>query len=175
MRARSCYEFMQKWSLENHLFGNPLFKPFFRRIHFSESGKVTAESVIETANLAVAGRPFEVVYYPRASIAEFCVKAATIKAAMRIQWCPGMRFKMAFEIEDSSRISRFIGTISSVDVDDQIRWPNSPWRLIPFQSSYPFWKSWSLLVIFLQFDDFDSISIAGSMGWTRFATKREAS
>ncbi|KAI3721431.1 hypothetical protein L2E82_32442 [Cichorium intybus] len=97
---------------------------------FGNSGKVTAESVIEAANLAATGRPFEVVYYPRASTPEFCVKASTVKAAMRIQWCPGMRFKMAFETEDSSRISWFMGTISSVDVDDQIRWPNSPWRLL---------------------------------------------
>ncbi|XP_071734571.1 auxin response factor 18-like [Rutidosis leptorrhynchoides] len=94
------------------------------------SGKVSVNSVIEAASLAAAGRPFEVVYYPRASTPEFCVKAATVKAAMRIQWCPGMRFKMAFETEDSSRISWFMGTISSVDVDDQIRWPNSPWRLL---------------------------------------------
>nr|XP_043632981.1 auxin response factor 16-like [Erigeron canadensis] len=94
------------------------------------SGKVTADSVIEAAKLAATGRLFEVVYYPRASTPEFCVKASTVKAAMRIQWCPGMRFKMAFETEDSSRISWFMGTISSVDVDDQIRWPNSPWRLL---------------------------------------------
>nr|CAD1843721.1 unnamed protein product [Ananas comosus var. bracteatus] len=38
------------------------------------------------------------------------------EAAMRVQWCPGMRFKMAFETEDSSRISWFMGTISSVQV-----------------------------------------------------------
>nr|CAD1843667.1 unnamed protein product [Ananas comosus var. bracteatus] len=49
---------------------------------------------------------------------------------MRVQWCPGMRFKMAFETEDSSRISWFMGTISSVQVADPIRWPNSPWRLL---------------------------------------------
>ncbi|KAL7614623.1 hypothetical protein Lser_V15G08583 [Lactuca serriola] len=97
---------------------------------YGNSGKVSAESVTEAANLAATGRPFEVVYYPRASTPEFCVKASTVKAAMRIQWCPGMRFKMAFETEDSSRISWFMGTISSVDVDDQIRWPNSPWRLL---------------------------------------------
>ncbi|GKD65000.1 auxin response factor 18 [Tanacetum coccineum] len=95
-----------------------------------DSGKVSVDSVVEAANLAASGRPFEVVYYPRASTPEFCVKASTVKAAMRIQWCPGMRFKMAFETEDSSRISWFMGTISSVDVDDQIRWPNSPWRLL---------------------------------------------
>ncbi|KAD7480015.1 hypothetical protein E3N88_03151 [Mikania micrantha] len=97
---------------------------------FGNAGKVSAESVIEATNLAAAGRPFEVVYYPRASTPEFCVKASTVKAAMRIQWCPEMRFKMAFETEDSSRISWFMGTISSVDVEDQFRWPNSPWRLL---------------------------------------------
>ncbi|PWA67102.1 Aux/IAA-ARF-dimerization [Artemisia annua] len=95
-----------------------------------DSGKVSVDSVVEAANLAASGRPFEVVFYPRASTPEFCVKASTVKAAMRIQWCPGMRFKMAFETEDSSRISWFMGTISSVDVDDQVRWPNSPWRLL---------------------------------------------
>ncbi|KAK6140227.1 hypothetical protein DH2020_026025 [Rehmannia glutinosa] len=41
-----------------------------------------------------------------------------------------MRFKMAFETEDSSRISWFMGTVSSVQVADPIRWPDSPWRLL---------------------------------------------
>ncbi|KAL1210579.1 Auxin response factor 16 [Cardamine amara subsp. amara] len=93
-------------------------------------GKVTAESVIEAATLAISGRPFEVVYYPRASTSEFCVKALDARAAMRIPWCSGMRFKMAFETEDSSRISWFMGTVSAVSVSDSIRWPNSPWRLL---------------------------------------------
>ncbi|CAB4320591.1 unnamed protein product [Prunus armeniaca] len=35
---------------------------------------------------------------------------------MRVQWCSGMRFKMAFETEDSSRISWFMGTIAFVQV-----------------------------------------------------------
>lgn len=93
-------------------------------------GKFSVESVIDAANLAANGQPFEVFYYPRASTPEFCVKASTVKAAMRVKWCPGMRFKMAFETEDSSRISWFMGTISSVHVHDQIHWPNSPWRLL---------------------------------------------
>jgi hypothetical protein len=37
---------------------------------------------------------------------------------------------MAFETEDSSRISWFMGTVSAVQVADPIRWPNSPWRLL---------------------------------------------
>ncbi|WCJ34531.1 auxin response factor 16 [Euphorbia peplus] len=93
-------------------------------------GKVRAESVAEAGNLAANGQPFEVVYYPRASTPEFCVKASIVKAALQIQWCSGMRFKMAFETEDSSRISWFMGTISSVQVADPLRWPNSPWRLL---------------------------------------------
>nr|KYP53086.1 Auxin response factor 18 [Cajanus cajan] len=93
-------------------------------------GRVAAESVLEAVTCAVNGRPFEVVYYPRASSPEFCVKASVVKAAMQIQWCSGMRFKMPFETEDSSRISWFMGTISSVQVADPIRWPDSPWRLL---------------------------------------------
>ncbi|KAF8723104.1 hypothetical protein HU200_022257 [Digitaria exilis] len=93
-------------------------------------GKVKITDVVETASLAASGQPFEVVYYPRASTPEFVVKAASVQNAMRNQWCPGMRFKMAFETEDSSRISWFMGTIASVQVADPIRWSNSPWRLL---------------------------------------------
>ncbi|KAI3458975.1 hypothetical protein Pfo_015638 [Paulownia fortunei] len=95
-----------------------------------ERGNVRAESVTEAASLAASGQPFEVVYYPRASTPEFVVRESAVRAAMRVQWCSGMRFKMAFETEDSSRISWFMGTISSVQVDDPIHWPNSPWRLL---------------------------------------------
>lgn len=91
---------------------------------------VRAESVVEAATLAANSQPFEVVYYPRASTPEFVVKASAVRAAMQIQWCSGMRFKMAFETEDSSRISWFMGTISSVQVAEPVRWPNSPWRLL---------------------------------------------
>ncbi|XP_058094485.1 auxin response factor 18-like [Magnolia sinica] len=97
---------------------------------YRSRARVRAESVVEAATLAANGQPFEVVYYPRASTPEFCVKAASVTAAMRIQWYSGMRFKMAFETEDSSRISWFMGTISSVQVADPNRWPNSPWRLL---------------------------------------------
>ncbi|WCJ19321.1 auxin response factor 16 [Euphorbia peplus] len=94
------------------------------------NGKVKAESVIQAANLAANGQPFEAVYYPRASSPEFFVRASAVRSAMQTQWCPGMRFKMPFETEDSSRISWFMGTISSVQLSDPIRWPNSPWRLL---------------------------------------------
>ncbi|KAG2729894.1 hypothetical protein I3760_01G269600 [Carya illinoinensis] len=93
-------------------------------------GRVSGESVAEAATLAANGQPFEVVYYPRASTPEFFVKASTVRAALRIQWYSGMRFKMPFETEDSSRISWFMGTVSSVQVADPVRWPDSPWRLL---------------------------------------------
>uniref|UniRef100_A0A1D1XFL3 Auxin response factor n=1 Tax=Anthurium amnicola TaxID=1678845 RepID=A0A1D1XFL3_9ARAE len=93
-------------------------------------GRVMPDSVVDAATVASNGRPFEVVYYPRASTPEFCVKATAVRAALRINWCSGMRFKMAFETEDSSRISWFMGTISSVQYADPIRWPDSPWRLL---------------------------------------------
>ncbi|KAF8768877.1 hypothetical protein HU200_007441 [Digitaria exilis] len=93
-------------------------------------GKVRPEDVAEAVRMASAGQPFEVVYYPRASTPEFCVRAAAVRAAMRVQWSPGMRFKMAFETEDSSRISWFMGTVAGVQVADPIRWPQSPWRLL---------------------------------------------
>ncbi|KAK4482066.1 hypothetical protein RD792_011583 [Penstemon davidsonii] len=96
----------------------------------NDKGNVRGESVIEAANLAALGEPFEVVYYPRASSPEFVVKASAFRTAMRVNWCAGMRFKMPFETEDSSRISWFMGTISGVCVEDSIHWPNSPWRLL---------------------------------------------
>ncbi|KAL1542437.1 auxin response factor 18-like [Salvia divinorum] len=99
-------------------------------LRVKEKCNVKAESVIEAVSLAASGQPFEVVYYPRASTPEFVVKASAVRAAMRVQWCPGIRFKMAFETEDSSRISWFMGTVSSVQVDDPICWPNSPWRIL---------------------------------------------
>ncbi|XP_062226189.1 auxin response factor 8-like [Phragmites australis] len=94
------------------------------------NGKVPAEDVVSAASLAAAGQPFEVVHYPRASSPEFCVRAAVVTAAMHVQWCPGIRFKMAFETEDSSRISWFMGTIAGVQAADPVRWPQSPWRLL---------------------------------------------
>ncbi|KAK4776518.1 hypothetical protein SAY86_005206 [Trapa natans] len=93
-------------------------------------GKVTMETVMEAVKLAASGQAFDVVYYPRACTPEFCVKSCLVRSAMQIRWCSGMRFKMAFETEDSSRISWFMGTISAVQAADPILWPDSPWRLL---------------------------------------------
>ncbi|XP_061345767.1 auxin response factor 18-like [Gastrolobium bilobum] len=114
---------------DNQLLGNGNGNGLSSNASLMGRGKVRAEAVIEAATLATNEQPFEVVYYPRASTPEFCVKASLVRAALQIRWCPGMRFKMPFETEDSSRISWFMGTISSVQVADP-RWPDSPWRLL---------------------------------------------
>ncbi|KAL4591960.1 hypothetical protein LXL04_004937 [Taraxacum kok-saghyz] len=46
--------------------------------------------------------PFEIVFYPRASMSEFCVKASLVKNALQIRWSPAMRFKMPFHTVGSS-------------------------------------------------------------------------
>ncbi|VVB13032.1 unnamed protein product [Arabis nemorensis] len=92
--------------------------------------RVNDELVVQAAIKAANGKAFEVVYHPRNSTPEFCVMAGTVRRAMEVQWCRGMRFKMAFETEDSSRISWFMGSVSAVQPADTIRWPDSPWRLL---------------------------------------------
>jgi hypothetical protein len=99
--------------------------------------KVRPEAVLEAVTLAANKQPFEVVYYPRASTPEFCVKAPLVEAAMQIRWCSGIRFKMAFETEDSSRISWFMGIVSGVQFVDPLLWPNSPWRLLQVKWDEP--------------------------------------
>ncbi|KAL8136408.1 hypothetical protein V2J09_002409 [Rumex salicifolius] len=97
----------------------------------------SVEPVVEAVKLAARGEPFEVVYYPGSSSPEFFVKASDVRASMEVNWCPGMRFKMAFETEDSSRISWFMGTISGARVADPVHWPNSPWRLLQVEWDEP--------------------------------------
>ncbi|MCO5604779.1 hypothetical protein L7F22_058950 [Adiantum nelumboides] len=92
--------------------------------------RVSASAVLEAATLAASGEPFEVAYYPRATISEFCVKASAVKASLQQNWTPGMRFKMAVETEDASRISWFMGTIAKVQEADSLHWPSSPWKML---------------------------------------------
>ncbi|KAF0890929.1 hypothetical protein E2562_005056 [Oryza meyeriana var. granulata] len=125
-------------------------------------GKVPAENVLTAATMATSGQPFEVLYYPRASTPEFCVRAGAVRTAMAVQWCPGMRFKMAFETEDSSRISWFMGTIAGVQAADPIRWPQSPWRLLQVHihtpTSQPNSRSYGVVETFL-------IKLASQVTW----------
>ena len=90
--------------------------------------RVTTESVVEAAIAASAGHAFEVLYYPRATMFEFCVREEAVAQALRQNWAPGLRFKMAVETEDASRISWFMGTICKVGEADPVRWPNSIWK-----------------------------------------------
>ncbi|MCO5601371.1 hypothetical protein L7F22_055491 [Adiantum nelumboides] len=92
--------------------------------------RVTSKAVLEAASLAASGQAFEVVFYPRATIAEFCVNAHSVRASLQQSWAPGMRFKMAVETEDASRISWFMGTVSKVQEADPVLWPTSPWKML---------------------------------------------
>lgn len=67
---------------------------------------------------------------------EICVKASSLRMNTRIGWCPGMRFKLASETEDSSRSIWFMGTIWSVQVVNPFLWPNSPWLLLQVLNPY---------------------------------------
>ncbi|XP_042506897.1 auxin response factor 17-like [Macadamia integrifolia] len=109
-----------------------LEEEFRNREGFSrtERGKVPSESVVEAAELARAGRPFEIVYYPRAGSPDFVVKAETVDESLNIIWTAGMRVKMAVETEDSSRMTWFQGTVSSAAFIDTGPWHASPWRML---------------------------------------------
>ncbi|TKY74328.1 Auxin response factor 17 [Spatholobus suberectus] len=93
-------------------------------------GKLSAKVVAEAAELAARNMPFEVVYYPKAGWSEFVVKTEAVDEAMSVAWSPGMRVKMAVETDDSSRMTWFQGTVSSVSFHDNDQWRGSPWRML---------------------------------------------
>ncbi|KAK6246126.1 hypothetical protein SCA6_009216 [Theobroma cacao] len=93
-------------------------------------GRMTAEAVAEAAERAAKGLPFEVVYYPRAGLADFVVRAELVEAGLNIFWAGGTRVKMAVETEDSSRMTWFQGTVMSAAVPDSGPWTGSPWRML---------------------------------------------
>ncbi|XP_077248819.1 auxin response factor 17-like [Tasmannia lanceolata] len=97
---------------------------------WGSKGRVSAESVVEAAGLAGAGRSFEIVYYPRAGSPDFVVRAESVENAMKVQWSSGMKVKMAVETEDSSRMTWFQGTVSSIAGQDVGSWRGSPWRML---------------------------------------------
>ncbi|KAA8546350.1 hypothetical protein F0562_002911 [Nyssa sinensis] len=96
----------------------------------SGSGRVSAESVEEAAELAAQGMAFEIVYYPRAGWADFVVKAEMVEESLNMFWTAGMRVKMAMETEDLSRMTWFQGAISTAMVPDNGPWRGSPWRML---------------------------------------------
>ncbi|EPS74085.1 hypothetical protein M569_00669, partial [Genlisea aurea] len=138
-RAKKVFEARSGWNASSNNSGGIMGGVFSSLIRDDETAanngssrrrKVKAEDVVQAVTLAANRQAFEVVYYPRASTPEFCVNASLVRAAMTVRWVAGMRFKMAFETEDSSRISWFMGTITAVQVADPNRWPDSPWRLL---------------------------------------------
>ncbi|KAM0971679.1 hypothetical protein FF1_019587 [Malus domestica] len=93
--------------------------------------KVTsAEAVAEVAEMAAEGKPFEVVYYPKAGWWDFVVKSEVVEKALKVFWTAGMRVKLAMETEDSSRMTWFQGTLSMASVPDNGPWQGSPWRML---------------------------------------------
>ncbi|KAJ9146363.1 hypothetical protein P3X46_028640 [Hevea brasiliensis] len=100
---------------------------------FSRSvrGRVSQEAVLAAVERAAQGLPFEVVYYPRAGwFSDFVVRAEVVERALSVFWTAGMRVQMEMETEDSSRMTRFQGTVSSAAVRDCGPWRGSPWRML---------------------------------------------
>ncbi|KAF8377000.1 hypothetical protein HHK36_030372 [Tetracentron sinense] len=96
----------------------------------SSKGRISAESVMEAAELAAADKPFDIVYYPRAGLPDFVVKAEMVEGSMDICWTAGMKIKMALETEDSSRMTWYQGNVSSAMVPAHVPWHGSPWRML---------------------------------------------
>ncbi|PQM37853.1 auxin response factor 17 [Prunus yedoensis var. nudiflora] len=61
---------------------------------------------------------------------DFVVKAEVVEKALNVFWSAGMRVKMSVETEDSSRMTWFQGTLSSVSIPDNGPWQRSPWRML---------------------------------------------
>lgn len=91
-------------------------------------GKILAESAVEAAQLASAGKPFEIIYYPNAGSPDFVVRAEAVEDALKVYWTVGFRVKMAMETEDSTRATWFQGTVSSLVASEVGIWRGSLWR-----------------------------------------------
>ncbi|XP_074572371.1 auxin response factor 16-like [Curcuma longa] len=79
------------------------------------------------AHAATNNSPFTIFYNPRASRSEFVIPLAKYNKAVYTQVSVGMRFRMLFESEDSG-VRRYLGTVTSINDIDPIRWKNSQWR-----------------------------------------------
>ncbi|KAL6579293.1 Auxin response factor 16 [Orobanche minor] len=69
------------------------------------------------AHAAANNSPFTIFYNPRAGPLEFVIPLAKYNKAMYKQVSLGMRFRMMFEMEESS-VRRYMGTVTSIsDLD----------------------------------------------------------
>lgn len=93
-------------------------------------GRVRAEEFAEAVRRAARGEAFEAVFYPRDGAAEFCVRAAEVRAALSDPWRSGLRLKMEVEDETTSRVKNCNGITTAVKAFDPVHWPNSPWRVL---------------------------------------------
>ncbi|CAJ1971817.1 unnamed protein product [Sphenostylis stenocarpa] len=91
----------------------------------SATGRVSPKAVATATESAARNAPFEVVYYPKAGLADFVVSAEVVEDAMKCAWVAGMRVKIGMETEDSSRMTWFQGTVTSANASD-----NGPWRML---------------------------------------------
>ncbi|KAK9095981.1 hypothetical protein Sjap_021478 [Stephania japonica] len=94
------------------------------------SRRISGQSLLEAAENATAGRGFEVLFYPNAGLPEFVVRAEVVESSLSVSWQARMRFKMAMESEDASRVSWFHGAVSSATVPDHGPFRGSPWRML---------------------------------------------
>ncbi|KAK1299941.1 Auxin response factor 22 [Acorus calamus] len=81
------------------------------------------DEVVNTMRKAWAGETFEVTYYPRMGTLEFVVGVDVVERVVRERWAPGVRVKMAVEMEDSRKIWVH-GCISFIDFQ------KFPWRML---------------------------------------------
>lgn len=93
----------------------------------------TYPSVLSSvANALSSKSAFQVFYSPRASHADFIVPYQKYVKSTTNQLPVGTRFKMKFDLDDSSE-RRFCGVVTGVGDVDSYRWPNSKWRCLMVQ------------------------------------------
>nr|XP_024366632.1 auxin response factor 6-like isoform X1 [Physcomitrium patens]XP_024366633.1 auxin response factor 6-like isoform X1 [Physcomitrium patens]XP_024366635.1 auxin response factor 6-like isoform X1 [Physcomitrium patens]PNR27047.1 hypothetical protein PHYPA_030528 [Physcomitrium patens] len=80
------------------------------------------------SHAAATSSRFKIFYNPRQSPSEFVIPLAKYqKALYNTQVTLGMRFRMAFETEESN-VRKYMGTITCIGDLDPARWPKSDWR-----------------------------------------------
>ncbi|CAI0542353.1 unnamed protein product [Linum tenue] len=79
------------------------------------------------ANATSTKSIFNVIYSPRASHSEFVVPYQKYMKSITNPVCPGTRFRMRFEMDDSPE-RRCSGVVTGVSDFDPYRWPNSEWK-----------------------------------------------
>lgn len=90
-------------------------------------GSDKGKPVLQATELAAKGVSFEVLYYPKPGWANFVVIEEMVDRSMNVQWDVGMKIKMFRESEDSSQMTWYHGTVSSIN--DPLN-GYFPWRML---------------------------------------------